>query len=73
MHLPPGHSRANICLLHADCADACLVLVWLLLVWCRHGPKRAAYVGDFWKVVDWAQVSKNFELAKAGKVEQMVA
>jgi superoxide dismutase len=41
-------------------------------VCCRHGPKRAAYLADFWKVVDWAQVSKNFDNAKAGKVQAMV-
>lgn len=39
----------------------------------RHGPKRAAYLGDFWKVVDWAQVSKNFAAAKAGNVKALVA
>jgi hypothetical protein len=40
---------------------------------CSHGPNRANYIGDFWKVVDWAQVSKNFAAAKAGKIQLMVA
>lgn len=39
---------------------------------CRHGPKRADYIGDFWKVVNWDQVSKNFAAAKAGKVQALV-
>lgn len=40
---------------------------------CRHGPKRADYITDFWKVVNWAQVSKNFAAAKKGDVQAMVA
>lgn len=47
------------------CAAACCC--------CRHGPKRAAYLADFWKVVDWAQVSKNFAAAKAGTIQALVA
>lgn len=50
-----------------------LTLLLLLLLSCRHGPKRAAYIADFWKVVDWAQVSKNFAAAKAGKIQSLVA
>lgn len=58
---------------NAGCTPILGLDVWEHAYYLKHGPKRAAYVGDFWKVVDWAQVSKNFELAKAGKVEQMVA
>jgi hypothetical protein len=56
-----------------DRLQGLLVLTSCCCCCCRHGPKRAAYIGDFWKVVDWAQVSKNFAAAKAGKIQLMVA
>lgn len=34
---------------------------------CRHGPKRPAYLEAFWKVVNWEQVSTNYD--RAGKGE----
>jgi len=57
----------------AGCTPILGLDVWEHAYYLKHGPKRASYIGDFWKVVDWAQVSKNFELAKAGKVQQLVA
>lgn len=58
--------KLGICADDVLCCDLCCV------VCCRHGPKRAAYLADFWKVVDWSQVSKNFGNAKAGKIQSMV-
>lgn len=49
-----------------------LRLLCLLCGTCRHGPARAAYIENFFNVVDWAQVSKNYEAAKAGKIQSIV-
>jgi len=58
---------------HAGCTPILGVDVWEHAYYLKHGPKRAAYIGDFWKVVDWAQVSKNFADAKKGNVQALVA
>lgn len=39
---------------------------------CRHQNVRANYITEFWKVVDWTVVSKNFAAAQAGNVQSMV-
>jgi hypothetical protein len=38
----------------------------LLVECCRHGPKRPAYLEAIWKVVNWQQVSKNYDSAVQG-------
>jgi len=58
---------------HAGCTPILGIDVWEHAYYLKHGPKRAAYLADFWKVVDWAQVSKNFAAAKAGQVQALVA
>jgi len=58
---------------HAGCTPILGLDVWEHAYYLKHGPKRADYIGDFWKVVDWAQVSKNFASAKAGSVQALVA
>jgi superoxide dismutase len=40
---------------------------------CRHGPKRADYLNDFWKVLSWQAVSSNYADAQAGNVQNIVA
>lgn len=35
----------------------------------RHGPARANYLKDWWRVVNWQQVSRNYAAAVAGKPE----
>lgn len=57
----------------AGCTPILGLDVWEHAYYLNHGPNRANYIGDFWKVVDWAQVSKNFAAAKAGKIQLMVA
>jgi len=57
---------------HAGCTPILGIDVWEHAYYLKHGPKRAAYIGDFWKAVDWAQVSKNFAAAKAGQVQALV-
>jgi hypothetical protein len=39
---------------------------------CRHGPKRAGYLADFWKVLSWQAVSSNYASAAAGDVAALV-
>jgi len=45
--------------------------VWEHAYYLKHGPKRAKYVEDWWKVVNWSQVSKNLESAKAKKFAEI--
>lgn len=49
----------------------CFVLL-LLLLYRRHGPARAAHIEDFWRIIDWTQVSKNYASAKAGQIQSIV-
>eukprot|EP00775_Hariotina_reticulata_P004270 gene4270-4522_t len=57
---------------YAGCTPILGVDVWEHAYYLKHGPKRAAYIKDFFTAVDWAQVSKNYDNAKAGKAEDMV-
>lgn len=57
----------------AGCTPILGLDVWEHAYYIKHGPKRAAYLDDFFKVVNWAQVSQNFAAAKAGKVSALVA
>jgi hypothetical protein len=36
-------------------------------MFCRNGPKRPAYLESFWKVLNWQQVSKNYDSAVQGE------
>jgi hypothetical protein len=40
---------------------------------CRHGPKRPDYLADFWKVLSWQAVSRNYAAAAAGNINALVA
>jgi Fe-Mn family superoxide dismutase len=57
----------------AGCTPILGIDVWEHAYYLKHGPKRAAYLSDFWTAVNWQQVSKNFDQAKAGKAEAMVS
>lgn len=45
--------------------------VWEHAYYKKHGPGRAAYLSDWWTVVNWQQVSKNYASAMAGKPEEI--
>eukprot|EP00775_Hariotina_reticulata_P004269 gene4269-4521_t len=57
---------------YAGCTPILGLDVWEHSYYLKHGPKRADYIKDFFTAVDWAQVSKNYDNAKAGKAEEMV-
>ncbi|WIA20318.1 hypothetical protein OEZ85_006150 [Tetradesmus obliquus] len=40
--------------------------VWEHAYYLKHGPKRPAYLEAFWKVLNWQQVSKNYDSAVQG-------
>ncbi len=33
----------------------------------KHQNKKPEYIKDWWNVVNWGQVSQNYDLAKAGR------
>lgn len=47
--------------------------VWEHAYYLKHGPSRAKYLEDWTKVIHWKQVSENYDLAKAGKIEDIAA
>jgi Fe-Mn family superoxide dismutase len=57
---------------YAGCTPILGLDVWEHAYYLKHGPKRAEYIKEFFTAVDWAQVSKNYDHAKAGKAEEMV-
>jgi Fe-Mn family superoxide dismutase len=57
---------------YSGCTPILGVDVWEHAYYVKHGPGRAKYIQDFFTAVDWEQVSKNYEYAKAGKAEEMV-
>lgn len=58
---------------HAGCTPILGIDVWEHAYYLKHGPRRAAYLQSFWTAVNWQQVSRNFEDARSGRAEALVA
>lgn len=54
------------------CTPILGVDVWEHAYYVDHGPARKDYVSDFWKVVNWSQVSANYGSATSGKINDLV-
>ncbi|KAF6253845.1 superoxide dismutase [Scenedesmus sp. NREL 46B-D3] len=50
----------------AGCTPILGIDVWEHAYYLKNGPKRAAYLESFWKVVNWEQVSQNYASAVQG-------
>ncbi|KAF5831406.1 superoxide dismutase [Dunaliella salina] len=46
--------------------------VWEHAFYLTYGPTKPKFTEDFWQVVDWKQVNKNYQAAKKGKIEDLV-
>lgn len=45
--------------------------VWEHSYYLKYGPERKQYLKNFWDIVNWNQVSKNFEYAMEGKIDDI--
>ncbi|KAF6253843.1 superoxide dismutase [Scenedesmus sp. NREL 46B-D3] len=57
----------------ASCTPILGIDVWEHAYYLKHGPKRPAYLNDFWDVLSWQAVSSNYANAASGKVNALVA
>uniref|UniRef100_A0A7S3VH45 superoxide dismutase n=2 Tax=Dunaliella tertiolecta TaxID=3047 RepID=A0A7S3VH45_DUNTE len=46
--------------------------VWEHAFYLTYGPMKPKFTEDFWHVVDWDQVSKNYQAAKKGNIEDLI-